>query len=86
MNSTILYKNAKINFSVTGKGSALVLLHGFLEDSSMWQRIVIDNSTRYKVVTIDLLGHGKSENIGYVHTMDDMATMLAAVLKHLKMF
>lgn len=82
MNSFIRYKNKEVHFTVKGKGSAVVLLHGFLEDLSMWQFIVPEIVKNHKVICIDLLGHGKTGCLGYVHTMEEMAEMVMAVLKN----
>jgi len=79
-----LYKGAKIHYSDSGKGSAIVLLHGFLENLSMWDFIADELSKKYRVFAFDLLGHGKSENIGYIHTMEDQADMIHAVLSEHK--
>lgn len=84
MSRFILYKNTKINFNTFGKGKAIVLLHGFLENSSMWNALIPVLSKHHKVISIDLLGHGKTECIGYVHSMEQMAETVNAVLKHLK--
>ena len=81
----ILYKNTKVNFTSTGKGSVVVLLHGFLENSSMWNSISKTLSKKYRVICIDLLGHGKTENQGYVHTMENQAEMVKAVLNSLRL-
>ena len=79
----IIYKNIPINYAFKGKGSAIVLLHGFLENSSMWKGIILGLSKRNKVITVDLFGHGKTENLGYIHTMEEQATMVRSVLKSL---
>jgi len=81
---SFLYKNAKIHFTSTGIGSAVVLLHGFLENSLMWQEVSQELSKRNRVICIDLLGHGKTGNLGYIHSMEDQAQMVKAVLNHLK--
>lgn len=78
------YKNSNIYYTVKGEGSAVILLHGFLETSAMWDHIVLELSPSHKVIAIDLLGHGKSDCIGYVHTMDAMADAVVAVLEHLQ--
>ena len=78
------YKYTKISYSDTGKGTVIVLLHGFLENATMWDSYISTFAEKYRVITIDLLGHGKSECLGYVHTMDDQADMVYAVLQHLK--
>lgn len=84
MQNFIFYKNTKISFSVKGKGASIVLLHGFLENSTMWDSVADSLSKSNRVVCIDLLGHGKTECLGYVHTMEIMAEAVAAVLAHLK--
>jgi len=84
MQKTILFKNSKISFSDTGKGSAVVLLHGFLENNSMWKDILPELSKNRRVIAIELLGHGNSKSIGYVHSMALMAEAVAGVLKSLR--
>lgn len=51
----------------------------------MWRAIVPVLAKRNRVITIDLLGHGKTDNLSYVHTMSDQAEMIKAVLNHLKL-
>ena len=81
---TILHKNTKINYTDVGKGTAVVLLHGFLENLSMWNAYVDEFSKKNRVIAIDLLGHGATECLGYIHTMEDQADMVHAVLHDLK--
>ncbi|TRW22748.1 alpha/beta hydrolase [Flavobacterium zepuense] len=78
------YKNIDINYTETGKGTALVLLHGFLENSTMWDFFVQEYSKKYRVITVDLLGHGDTGCLGYVHSMEDMADAVNAVLGELR--
>ena len=81
----LLYKNTNVHFTSIGKGKAVVLIHGFLENSTMWHQISQELSKKYRVISIDLLGHGKTENLGYIHTMEDQAKMVKAVLNHLRL-
>lgn len=81
---TLIYKNTKISFTDEGKGTAVVLLHGFLENKNMWNAFVPELSKKHRVITIDLLGHGETECLGYVHSMEDQADMVHAVLHELK--
>lgn len=85
MKALYKYKNSDIHFEVKGKGRAIVLLHGFLEDKNMWNITVDELSKTYKTIAIDLPGHGKSESIGYVHTMEMMADMVKKLLDHLNL-
>ncbi|MCD0470155.1 alpha/beta fold hydrolase [Flavobacterium sp. JAS] len=81
---TLLYKNTKISYTDSGSGTAIVLLHGFLENKKMWQDYVTLFSEKHRVITIDLLGHGESDCLGYVHAMEDNANVVHEVLEHLK--
>jgi len=78
------YKNSDIHYTINGEGPTLVLLHGFLETKEMWQYFITDLSNEHQVVCVDLLGHGQTDCIGYVHSMEAMADAVLAVLNHLK--
>jgi pimeloyl-ACP methyl ester carboxylesterase len=80
---SIQHKNTSISFSDTGKGTAIVLLHGFLENQKMWNNYIDAFSKRNRVITVDLLGHGETECLGYVHTMEDNAEAVHAVVTEL---
>ena len=84
MQKSITFKNTNISFSDEGKGTAVVLIHGFLENSTMWNEITPEILKKNRVITIDLLGHGKSDCLGYVHSMELFAETIAAILKHLR--
>ena len=78
------HKNRKVHYTISGSGPAVVLLHGFLEDSSMWDELEPELRRKNCVIRIDLLGHGQTENQGEVHSMEDQASMVKAVLEELK--
>ncbi|EJL62715.1 putative hydrolase or acyltransferase of alpha/beta superfamily [Flavobacterium sp. CF136] len=80
----ILYKNTKISYTDSGEGNAIVLLHGFLENKKMWKDYVSFFSNQYRIITIDLLGHGESDCLGYVHSMEDNARAVHEVLEYLQ--
>ena len=84
MQKSIQFKNATISYTDIGKGNTIVLLHGFLENSTMWNTFLPLLSKRNRVIAIDLLGHGKSDCVGYVHTMELFAETVTAVLKELR--
>lgn len=77
-----IFRGARIHCTVSGNGSAVVLLHGFLESVSMWKGVVPQLAKKRKVICIDLPGHGASDCLGYVHTMEDMAAAVEDVMKH----
>ena len=61
---TTNFKNTKISYTDQGKGTAVVLLHGFLENQSMWKAFIPELTKKHRIITIDLLGHGETECLG----------------------
>ncbi|WP_304138701.1 alpha/beta fold hydrolase [Mesonia mobilis] len=84
MQEYISYKNIQIAFTAEGKGKTIVLLHGFLESSTIWKNVVSAFKETHQIIAIDLLGHGKTEKLGYIHPMETMAETVHAVLSELK--
>lgn len=78
------YKGINISYTDEGKGNAMVLLHGFLENSTIWDTIKKEFKKEGRVITIDLLGHGQTGCLGYVHSMETMAEAVKAVIDYLK--
>jgi pimeloyl-ACP methyl ester carboxylesterase len=74
------FKKIKVNYSDTGTGRVIVLLHGFLGSSEIWDEFVKKLSKRYRIIAIDLPGHGKTPSIGYYHSMELLAQSVKAVL------
>ncbi|HYG14602.1 MAG TPA: alpha/beta hydrolase [Bacteroidia bacterium] len=72
----------KLNYTDTGSGDVLVLLHGFCEDLHVWEGI-LPELVRYRLVCMDLPGFGKSglTEGKEVETLEDMATRVAVTLK-----
>lgn len=49
----------------------------------MWEAVIPEIQKKNRVVTVDLLGHGDSQCMGYQHTMEDNAAVVHAVLSQL---
>ncbi len=50
----------QLHYTIHGTGEPLVLIHGYLSDGNYWHSIVPQLTEHYQVITIDLLGFGKS--------------------------
>ena len=73
-----------LNFETSGNGTeTLVLLHGFMENSTIWDEMEKHLSKDFSLIKIDLPGHGKSEKMGEIHPMETMAEEVKRVLNHL---
>ena len=81
MNKKILYKQSTINYNVDGDSAIpIILIHGFLEELSIWDNLYKKLSTTNKVIAVDLPGFGKSESISEVHSMSLMAVVVEKIL------
>jgi pimeloyl-ACP methyl ester carboxylesterase len=85
MTKTLHFKNTSISYTDQGKGTAVVLLHGFLENKKMWKAFIPEWSKKFRIITIDLLGHGETECLGYVHSMENNADAVHEVLSELRL-
>ena len=61
MHKQCTWSHGSIHYQILGKGTAVVLLHGFGEDSSIWKEQVNYLQENYMVIIPDLPGTGASE-------------------------
>lgn len=85
MLKTTTFKRENVTFFDKGKGRVVVLLHGFLGSHEIWKKTIDDLAKSYRVIAIDLPGHGATPNFGYAHSMELMAKCVKAVLDQLKL-
>jgi 2-succinyl-6-hydroxy-2,4-cyclohexadiene-1-carboxylate synthase len=73
-----------LNVEVTGDGPIVLLLHGFTRDTRAWEP-VLPSLADYRVVRVDLIGHGKSDapDDPSRYTMQHAVEDLLALLHHL---
>ncbi len=70
----------KIYYVTEGEGEPVVLIHGWMADSSMWGRdqqgnTKLDSSVGFKLIAFDCRGHGKSDK---PHDQKQYGTEMAA--------
>lgn len=79
------YQGHRIGYHTKGKGPAVVFLHGFCEDSRIWEDFKLDLiEEKYRVIVIDLPGFGQSDVIENI-SIAEMADAVFAVLDSLKL-
>ncbi|MEI6577114.1 MAG: alpha/beta hydrolase [Bacteroidota bacterium] len=76
------FQGNPLHYKDEGTGRALVLLHGFPESISIWEDFTRTLTRHFRVIRIDLPGHGQSSLLGDVHTMELMAEAVKTVLDH----
>ena len=71
-----------LHYRKTGSGPAVVLIHGFPEDGSLWEHIYPALAGLYTVLVPDIPGSGESllgdENV----TIEELAGSIEAILAH----
>src|SRR5258706_5603886 len=58
------FDGTKIYYEVSGKGEAVILVHGFIVNSQSWKGTALYNdlvSAGYKVIILDQRGNGRSD-------------------------
>jgi len=85
MLKTTTFKKGNVTFSDIGKGRVVVLLHGFLGSHQIWENTIAELSKSYRIIAIDLPGHGTTDCFGYVHTMELIAKCVKTVMDSLRL-
>lgn len=83
------YHGHRIAYDVHGSGErTLVLIHGLLMNRRMYDVLAPEIASRgNRVVTVDLLGHGRSDRIAdrQIYSMTAFADQVLALLDHLEL-
>ncbi|MEI6050508.1 MAG: alpha/beta hydrolase [Bacteroidota bacterium] len=74
------FEGGRINYFDKGNGPVIVLLHGYLESSEVWNGFAEKLSSEFRVISVDLPGHGISDVYEDIHTMEFMATAVKELL------
>jgi 3-oxoadipate enol-lactonase len=74
---------ATIGYTDQGNGTPLVFIHAFPLSKTMWQPQVDTLKDTYRVITIDLGGHGESDTVLWNDSLDGYAKNIIHLLDHL---
>jgi len=78
-----LYRGRRIHYTDSGDGAVIVLLHGYLESSEVWNGFSGKLALSFRVISVDLPGCGLSDVFGEVHSMEFMAVAIKELFDHL---
>ena len=85
MDKLIVAGDVATRYSDEGTGdNVIVLLHGYLESIEIWEDFIPLLSSRYRVLAMDIPGHGISEVVGESHSMEFLADVVHDWLQELK--
>ena len=79
----IQVENTQLNVEDHGRGATILLIHGFPLNLEMWRPQIESLSHNYRVIAIDLRGHGGSPPTPGPYSMNLLADDCAAVLEAL---
>lgn len=72
MQDQFSYNTVHMNYITHGTGPWVVLLHGFLESTEIWNDLAEQLSQQYSVLMVDLPGHGRS-GVTETYTLAEVA-------------
>lgn len=74
-----------LHYEISGSGKeTLVLLHGFMENLTIWDDMERYLSEDFQLVKVDLPGFGKSESIAKIQTMEIIADEVEKLMHYLE--
>ena len=73
----------KLAYERRGKGTPLVLLHGYPLDHHLWDEIVPLLTDTFDLIIPDLRGFGESTTVETTYTMDDFASDIEGLLNQI---
>ena len=77
-------KDWNINYEVLGKGTPVILLHGWLTSLETMKPIANSLAQNFEVYLIDVVGFGKSDMPEHPLSSDDFGDFLEELVKNLK--
>jgi pimeloyl-ACP methyl ester carboxylesterase len=80
MKKYVHFNGKKIYYTEEGEGYPVVLIHGYLETGDVWQDFAPLISDKFRVISIDLPGHGHSDIYGESHSMEFMAEAICGFM------
>lgn len=85
MEKFIISNGCALRVADSRKGEkTILLLHGYLESLDVWEDFAKLLAKEYRVVAMDLPGHGISQVMGPMHTMSFLADTVVGVLDELE--
>jgi pimeloyl-ACP methyl ester carboxylesterase len=75
----------KLYYEIQGTGQPVIVLHGGFGNTEFYLPDVTALAKNYKVITVDMQGHGRTADIDRPLDREAMADDIAALIKHLNL-
>jgi len=83
MGSFYIYDDKRLHYEIRGNGEIIVLVHGYLESSEIWSEFADRLSKQFRIILIDLPGHGLSDIDAESNSMESMAGLIKKLIDEL---
>lgn len=80
----ITVDDVKLHYRTGGSGPVLLLLHGFTLSSEQWTPFFDEFAQHYKVIAVDMPGHGKSDMLDESFGFEKWANLMLNMLDQLE--
>ncbi|MBO7282311.1 MAG: alpha/beta hydrolase [Alistipes sp.] len=77
------YNGIELSYSIEGEGDAVILLHGWGCDKSIWKSSIEVLRSNFRVVAVDFAGFGASEEPETIWGVEEYTCSVEALLKEL---
>jgi pimeloyl-ACP methyl ester carboxylesterase len=74
-----------VNYQVSGEGRVIVLVHGWGDDLNNFNKLQLNLSKSYKVISLDLPGFGNSSSPASGWSLDNFAKFIASFIDKLEL-
>ncbi len=68
-------RSTDIHYVDEGTGEPLILLHGWAGDHTVWLPMIDHLKSKYRVIAIDIRGHGQSKRASDAYLFKDLASV-----------
>ncbi len=82
--SLALSNGINISYELKGNGFPIIFIHGFGSKKEIWKPQIKDFSMKYKTITFDLRGTGRSDRPDYPYTMEMFVDDIKGLLEYLQ--
>lgn len=73
-----------LHYTTRGHGAPIILIHGYLSSGMYWDSLVPHMAQTHRVITIDLLGFGRSRKPKHSdYSLDTQAAEVLATIRHI---
>ncbi|MVW76202.1 alpha/beta fold hydrolase [Pseudomonas xionganensis] len=83
--SYFTHNGCQLHYEEYGHGAPVVLVHGLGSSTRDWEYQIPDLAAQYRVIALDVRGHGRSDKPSERYQISDFAGDVLALLDHLRL-